>query len=83
MTVLALIASAVIITASLIIIPGPASELSSLYSNWTINIWVIVATSLCCLTALRSYLTYRVLIKGNYLDMNQNQNKVKGQKYGG
>lgn len=59
---------AIIITACLTILPGPGSELSSFYSNWTINISALVATGLSCLTTIRAYRTCKITKVGSSLD---------------
>jgi len=56
---------AIIVTACLIILPGPGSEISSFYSNWTTNITVIIATSFSILTTIRAHRIYRSASKNN------------------
>jgi hypothetical protein len=67
-TVLIVIASAITITSGLIIITIPTPDLSSVYSNWTINISALLATVLSCISVLKSYSTYRLLAKSNARD---------------
>lgn len=56
---LVVLTAATIVTACLIILPGPDSEISSFYSNWTTNTSAIIATSLSVLTTTRAYRTYK------------------------
>jgi hypothetical protein len=65
-TLLSILIIAIIITACLIILPGPGSDISSFYSNWTINISVIIATGLSSLTTVTAYRTYKSLIIGKF-----------------
>lgn len=67
MTVLIVIASAITITSGLIVL-SPTPDMSSFYSNWTVNISVLVATILSCIAVQKSYLNYRLLVKSNTRD---------------
>lgn len=62
---LALIVSGVVIASLLVVIPGPNSDLSSFYSNWTVNVSVMVATSLSILSTKAAYRTCLILVKSN------------------
>jgi len=61
---LSLIVGAIVITAFLIIIPGPGSDTSVFYSNWTINIAVMVAAGLSILPTAAAFRTIKALSKG-------------------
>jgi hypothetical protein len=61
---LSLIVTAIVITALLIIIPGPGSDTSVFYSNWTINIAAIVAASLSILPTAAAFRTMKALSEG-------------------
>jgi hypothetical protein len=61
---LSLIVTAIAITALLIIIPGPGSDTSVFYSNWTINIAVMVAASISILPTAAAFRTIKALSKG-------------------
>lgn len=67
-TLLVVMILAIIITACLIILPGPGSELSSFYSNWTTNISALVAISLSSLTTIRAYRTSKIPVIDNAND---------------
>lgn len=62
---LAIIATAIVVTALLIIVPGPGSDTSIFYSNWTINITAITASSLSILSSVAAFRTIKVVSKGN------------------
>jgi hypothetical protein len=64
-TVPVAIVIAIIISSTMIIMPGPSSELSSFFSNWTVNVSILVATLFSCICALKSYSSYRLLVKSN------------------
>ena len=68
MTLLIVIASAIIISASLIIVSIPTPDLNSFYSNWTVNIAILVATLLSCVAMQKSYSNYRLVAKSNARD---------------
>lgn len=58
-----LIVTAIVITALLIIIPGPSSDTSVFYSNWTINIAAIVAAGLSALPTAAAFRIIKALSK--------------------
>lgn len=62
---LAIIVTGIVIAALLIILPGPGSETSSFYSNWTIGIAAITAWSLSCLSTVKAFRTNKFLSNGN------------------
>lgn len=62
---LALMVSGVVIACFLVVIPGPNSDMSSFYSNWIVNVSVLVAASLSMLSTLAAYRTRRILLKSN------------------
>lgn len=45
--------------------PGPSTELSSFFSNWTVNISILAATLFSCIYALKLYSNYRHIAKSN------------------
>jgi hypothetical protein len=67
-TLLVILTIAIIITASLIILPGPGSEISSFYSNWTINISAIIAVALSSITTIKAHRIYKSPPIGNSND---------------
>ena len=67
-TLLIAIAAAITITSSLIVITIPIPDLNSFYSNWTVNISVLVATLLSCVAVQKSYSNYKLLAKSNARD---------------
>ena len=57
--------TAVVITTLLIILPGPGSNMSTIYSNWTICISAITAAALSNLSTVTAFRTIKILSKGN------------------
>ena len=71
---LSLIVTAIVITALLIIIPGPGSDTSVFYSNWTINIAAIVAAGLSILPTSAAFRIMKALSKSKgYVPVTENQ----------
>jgi len=71
---LSLIVATIIITALLIVIPGPGSDSSIFYSNWTVNIAVIVAAILSILPTAAAIRKIKVLSKEkDYVPESENQ----------
>jgi hypothetical protein len=69
-----LIVTATVITALLIIIPGPGSDTSVFYSNWTINIAAIAAAGLSILPTMAAFRTMKTLSKSKgYVPETENQ----------
>ena len=69
-----LIVTAIVITALLIIIPGPSSDTSVFYSNWTINIAAIVAAGLSALPTAAAFRIIKALSKSKeYVPESENQ----------
>lgn len=83
---LSLIVTAIVITAFLIIIPGPGSDTSVFYSNWTINIAAIVASGISILPTAAGFRTIKALSKSKgYVPVTENPqyaiNKAKHNFY--
>jgi hypothetical protein len=71
---LSLIVAGIVVTALLIIIPGPGSDTSVFYSNWTINIAAIVASGLSILPTVAAFITIKALSKSKgYVAVTENQ----------
>ena len=69
-----LIVTAIVITALLIIIPGPSSDTSVFYSNWTINIAAIVAAGLSALPTAAAFRIIKALSKNKeYVPKSENK----------
>jgi hypothetical protein len=62
---LAIITTGIVTAALLIILPGPGSETSSVYSSWTIGIAAITAWGLSSLSTVKAFRTHKLLSKGN------------------
>jgi hypothetical protein len=65
LTVPVAISIAIIVSTIIIIIPGPSTELGSFFSNWTVNISVLVASLFSFISALKLYSNYKLLTKSN------------------
>ena len=71
---LSLIVATIIITALLIVIPGPGSDTSIFYSNWTVNIAVIFAAILSILPTAAAFRKIKALSKEkDYVPESENQ----------
>jgi hypothetical protein len=65
---LVILTIAIIVTACLIILPGPGSEISSFYSNWTINASAVTAATLSFLTTITAHRIYKSASTDNSKD---------------
>lgn len=79
---LAIIVIAILTSALLVIIPGPGSDTSSFYSNWTINIAVIAAAGLSLISSGAAFRTIKVVSKGNHIQDVFDLHKPENEKYG-
>jgi hypothetical protein len=71
--VLSLIVTAIVITALLIVIPGPGSDTAVFYENWTINIAAIVAAGLSILPTTTAFRTMKEMSKSQgYVSESEN-----------
>ncbi|HEY7109701.1 MAG TPA: hypothetical protein VH415_09755 [Nitrososphaeraceae archaeon] len=71
LTVPVAIAVAIIISSIMIIMPGTSTELSSFFSNWTVNISILAATLFSGISTLKSYWTYKLLVKSKSKTLNE------------
>jgi len=78
---LSLIISAIVITAFLIIIPGPGSDTSVFYSNWTVNIAVMIAAGLSILPTAAAFKTMNALSKGYITEYENKKYTIDKVKY--